>query len=81
MTAAGVLDPRVLTATRGLHLAARQIVAGVLPGIQASRQAGLSREFSQYRAYMPGDEPRHIDWKLFARSIATTFARAKSRPL
>ena len=64
----GVLDPRVLTATRGLRLAARQIVAGVLPGIQASRQPGLSQEFSQYRAYMPGDEPQQIDWKLFARS-------------
>ncbi len=63
-----VLDPRVLTATRGLRLAAMQIVAGVLPGIQASRQPGLSREFSQYRPYYPGDEPRHIDWKLFARS-------------
>ena len=63
-----VLDPRVLSATRGLRLAAMQIVAGVLPGVQASRQPGLSREFSQYRAYFPGDEPRHIDWKLFARS-------------
>ena len=64
----GVLDPRVLTATRGLRLAAMQIVAGVLPGMQRSRQPGLSQEFSQYRAYMPGDEPQHIDWKLFARS-------------
>ena len=64
----GVLDPRVLTATRGLRLAAMQIVAGVLPGMQTSRQPGLSQEFSQYRAYMPGDEPQHIDWKLFARS-------------
>lgn len=63
-----VLDPRVLSATRGLHLAAMQMVAGVLPGTQASRQPGLSREFAQYRAYQPGDEPRHIDWKLFARS-------------
>ena len=63
-----VLDPRVLTATRGLRLAAMQIVAGVLPGLQTSRQPGLSQEFSQYRAYMPGDEPQHIDWKLFARS-------------
>jgi len=69
MTATGrILDPRVLAATRGLRLAAMQIVAGILPGIQASRQPGLSREFSQYRAYLPGDEPRHIDWKLFARS-------------
>ncbi len=65
---ARVLDPRVLTATRGLRLAAMQIVAGVLPGIQASRQPGFAREFSQYRAYQPGDEPRQIDWKLFARS-------------
>ena len=65
---APVLDPRVLTATRGLRLAALQIVAGALPGIQTSRQPGLSREFSQYRAYQPGDEPRHIDWKLYARS-------------
>ena len=63
-----VLDPRVLTATRGLRLAAMQIVAGVLPGLQASRQPGLAQEFSQYRAYMPGDEPQQIDWKLFARS-------------
>lgn len=63
-----VLDPRVLNATRGLRLAAMQIVAGVLPGMQTSRQPGLSQEFSQYRAYMPGDEPQQIDWKLFARS-------------
>ncbi|HSH39185.1 MAG TPA: DUF58 domain-containing protein, partial [Chthoniobacterales bacterium] len=48
--------------------AAKQVVAGVLPGLQASRQPGLSQEFSQYRAYMPGDEPQQIDWKLFARS-------------
>lgn len=63
-----VLDPRVLNATRSLRLVSMQIVAGVLPGLQMSRQPGLSQEFSQYRAYMPGDEPQHIDWKLFARS-------------
>ena len=63
-----VLDPRLLAATRGLTLAARRLAAGVLPGLHASRQAGLAREFSQYRAYQPGDDPRHVDWKLFARS-------------
>ena len=63
-----VVDPELLAATRGLTLAARQLVAGVLPGLHASRQPGLAREFAQYRAYQPGDEPRHIDWKLFARS-------------
>ena len=63
-----VLDPKLLAATRGLTLAARALVAGVLPGLHASRQPGLAREFAQYRAYQPGDEPRLIDWKLFARS-------------
>ncbi len=63
-----VLDPHLLAATRGLALAARRLAAGVLPGLHASRQAGLAREFAQYRAYQPGDDPRHVDWKLFARS-------------
>ena len=63
-----VLDPHLLAATRGLTLAARQLVAGVLPGLHNSRQPGMAREFAQYRAYQPGDEPRHIDWKLLARS-------------
>ncbi len=63
-----VLDPKLLAATRGLTLAARGLVAGLLPGLHASRQPGMAREFAQYRAYQPGDEPRHIDWKLYARS-------------
>ena len=63
-----LLDPKLLAATRGLTLAARGLVSGLLPGLHASRRPGLAREFAQYRAYQPGDEPRHIDWKLFARS-------------
>ncbi|MBS0657891.1 MAG: DUF58 domain-containing protein [Verrucomicrobia bacterium] len=55
-------------AARGLALTARQLVEGAMAGLHPSRQPGLAREFSQYRAYQPGDEPRHIDWKLFARS-------------
>lgn len=52
----------------GLRLAARQLASSLLPGTHASRQPGMAREFSQYRAYQPGDDPRHIDWKLYARS-------------
>ncbi len=63
-----VLEPKLLAATRGLTLAARRLAAGVLPGLHASRQAGLAREFSQYRVYQPGDDLRHVDWKLYARS-------------
>ena len=47
---ASVLDPKLLAATRGLTLAARQLVSGLLPGLHASRQPGLAREFAQYRA-------------------------------
>ncbi len=65
---ATVLDPKLLAATRGLTLAARELVAGILPGLHASRQPGRGHEFAQYRAYQPGDEPRRIDWKLYARS-------------
>jgi uncharacterized protein (DUF58 family) len=71
MTAAAdrsVTDPRLLAAVQGLELGARRLLAGVVPGLHASRQPGQTREFSQYRAYQPGDEPRQIDWKLFARS-------------
>jgi uncharacterized protein (DUF58 family) len=62
------LDPALLAATQRLALTARHLVAGAVAGVHPSRRPGLSREFSQYRPYQPGDEPRHIDWKLFARS-------------
>jgi uncharacterized protein (DUF58 family) len=65
---AALLDPHLLAATRGLTLPARRLVAGAVAGLHASRRPGLAREFSQYRAYQPGDEPRHLDWKLYARS-------------
>lgn len=62
------LDPALLAVATRLSLTARQLAAEAEAGLHASRRPGISREFSQYRAYQPGDEPRHIDWKLFARS-------------
>ncbi len=58
----------LLAAAAQLTLAARRLVAGAVAGLHPSLHPGRSRDFSQYRAYQPGDEPRHIDWKLFARS-------------
>lgn len=51
-----------------MPLVARSVAEGFLSGIQPSQQRGVGIEFSQYRAYEPGDEPKRIDWKLFARS-------------
>jgi len=63
-----LLDAPLLAAAGQLTLAARRLVAGAVAGLHLSLHPGRSRDFSQYRAYQPGDEPRHIDWKLFARS-------------
>lgn len=62
------IDPRTLARVKDMPLVARSVAEGFLSGIQASQQRGVGVEFSQYRAYEPGDEPKRIDWKLFARS-------------
>jgi uncharacterized protein (DUF58 family) len=59
---------RTLAAVRDLELAARIVVDGVMLGRHGSHRAGAGLEFSQYRSYQPGDDPRRIDWKLLARS-------------
>lgn len=51
-----------------LHLSARSGAGSNGLGMHASRSRGAGLEFAQYRGYEPGDEPRRIDWKLFARS-------------
>ncbi len=63
-------DPRILAALRNLPLAARTAVDGFMFGVHPSRIPGPGGglEFSQYRSYQPGDDLRHIDWKLFGRS-------------
>ena len=53
---------------RRLRLRSRSGVHGAGSGRQQSRERGAGMEFLQYRAYQPGDEPRQIDWRLFARS-------------
>ncbi len=60
-------DPDILKALSGLDLKARYLAEGFLQGIHESPFHGLSVEFSEYRDYQPGDDPRHIDWRLYAR--------------
>ncbi len=59
---------RTLALVRDLELAARMTVDGTMLGRHTSRRAGAGLEFSQYRSYQPGDDPRRIDWKLLGRS-------------
>ena len=63
-----LLVPEVLNEVSGLELIARVIVEGYISGLHGSRKTGAGLEFSQYRAYEPGDDLRLLDWKMLARS-------------
>lgn len=61
------LRPEVTGRIRRLELTARRVVEGFLSGMHRSPYFGQSIEFLQHRQYVPGDEIRHIDWKVYAR--------------
>ena len=67
-TLARQFDPKMLAALNGLNFKARYIMEGFLAGQHASPFHGFSVEFSDYRRYQSGDDPRHLDWRLYARS-------------
>lgn len=58
----------MLARTRDLDLVIRHVLAGLGHGMHAGRERGAGVEFSEYRAYAPGDEWRRVDWKLLARA-------------
>ena len=66
-TAASV-DPEALMRIKSLKLRAKLVVEGFFSGLHRSPTHGSSIEFSEYRAYAPGDDLRNLDWKLYARS-------------
>lgn len=64
----GIIDPVSLMRIKSLELRAKVIVEGFWRGIHRSPYHGFSVEFSEYRQYSPGDDPRYIDWRVYARS-------------
>ena len=69
------LDPDVLAAISGLELIAKTVVDGFVAGLHRSPDFGFSQEFAEYRAYTPGDDLRHVDWNVFARTERTYLKR------
>jgi uncharacterized protein (DUF58 family) len=69
------LDPKVLAGISSLDLLARTVVDGFVAGLHRSPDFGFSQEFAEYRAYTPGDDLRHVDWNLFARTERTYLKR------
>ena len=65
---ADLLSPRAIARVQQLELFARTRVEGFLKGPNRSRFKGISAEFLQHRAYVPGDDPRHLDWRVLART-------------
>jgi len=67
-TPATSTTPALLAHTTDLNLVIRHVLAGFGHGIHVGRERGAGVEFSEYRAYSPGDEWRRVDWKLLARA-------------
>src|SRR5579863_7756533 len=62
------LKPSVLAAISGLELVAKTVVDGFVVGMHRSPDFGFSQEFAEYAAYTPGDDLRHVDWNVYART-------------
>jgi uncharacterized protein (DUF58 family) len=67
-TPGSLIHPQALMAIRNLELRARVVVEGFWSGLHRSPYHGFSVEFTEYRQYTPDDDPRHLDWRVFART-------------
>ncbi|MDR7315614.1 DUF58 domain-containing protein [Brevibacillus nitrificans] len=63
-----LLDPSWLARLERLQLASRRAASGGQAGLRRAKQLGSSMEFADYRAYVPGDDLRQLDWNAYARS-------------
>jgi len=66
--AGSLIDPQTLMSIKNLELRARVVVEGFWNGLHRSPYHGFSVEFTEYRQYSQGDDPRYLDWRLYARS-------------
>ena len=62
------LKPEVLASVSSLDLIAKTVVDGFVSGLHRSPDYGFSQEFAEYRPYTPGDDLRHVDWNVYART-------------
>jgi uncharacterized protein (DUF58 family) len=70
-----LLPPATLAGLANLELVARTAVEGFLTGLHRSPHYGFSQEFKEYRAYVEGDDPRFVDWNVYARTERTYIRR------
>ncbi len=70
-----LLRPETLASLANLELVARAVVTGFLTGMHRSPFFGFSQEFAEYRTYAEGDDPRFVDWNVYARTERTYIKR------
>ncbi|MFA6447894.1 MAG: DUF58 domain-containing protein [bacterium] len=63
-----LFSPELMEKVARLELRARMVAEGLLTGMHGSASRGFNVEFLEHREYYPGDDPRHVDWKVFAKS-------------
>jgi uncharacterized protein (DUF58 family) len=68
MRPASYVDAHTLMRIKSLQMRAKVVVEGFYTGMHRSPYHGFSVEFSEYRQYSPGDDPRYLDWRLYART-------------
>ncbi len=68
MTGANLLDPTVLARIGNLEMRAKLVVEGFIQGLHRAPHLGASTDFAEHRPYMPGDDVRRVDWRLYART-------------
>ncbi|HYA16821.1 MAG TPA: DUF58 domain-containing protein [Bryobacteraceae bacterium] len=71
------LDPAVLASLSSLDLVAKTVVDGFVAGLHRSPKFGFSQEFAEYAQYVPGDDLRHVDWNVYARTERLFLKRFK----
>ena len=68
MAGARFVDPKILARVGNLELLARSVVDGFINGLHRAPFFGASIDFAEHRGYVPGDDIRRVDWKLYART-------------
>lgn len=65
---ADYFDPQVLSRIKGYEMRSLRLVESYMSGMHKSKLLGISTEFAQHRQYVAGDETKHLDWKVFAKT-------------
>jgi uncharacterized protein (DUF58 family) len=68
MSDSSIFDPKIVGRVKGLEMRSFRLAESFMVGMHRSRLRGISTEFAQHRQYVIGDDTKHLDWKVFAKT-------------